>query len=613
MAGWAFAVFATALVGVFLVGLVVPRSVEMLPAALLIVVAAAWLFSYRLALALTLAALALPLAEVAVRELDPASAAVEVAVFGALAIATRVYSTRLRRLLVGTGNTSITAAAFGLENLAQLMDRSTQGIAAIDRAGAIRYANGGASELLGVAGDDARDFYALVAVEDRERVQAAFDGGATRDDLSFAIQRADGSARVVQAIHTRVVVRDEPLVALALRDISQVSQLQRAATALAETAAGIAVTQPLEKTLGSIARRVIEVTHASGCAVFLLGPNRSVRLAGSWGLPRGYEAAANRAIAAGANPPVFEAIKTGAPVFVQDLPEVIRTQDYMAPLRELVKNVEWRQAIAFPMIHAGRPVGGLSVYLRPELHLDEPTLEFLQTIASQAASAAEMSRLVSVAQDQAAANERLHLSRELHDSLSQRLYGVILGARSIDLRLRAGEEHEVAESVAYIVDLAQGGLIEMRDIVLQLRPEHLEKEGLIAAVGWHAEAIAGRYGLKVIKTGEVEPEISPDAKLTAYRIALEALNNAAKHACAEHVWLRIEVVGQRLELEVTDDGAGFDTSRSAPGHFGLDTMRERASAMGGRLHLRSAPGRGTTVLVTMPCGDSALASKGSRP
>lgn len=603
---WAFAAFATLLLAVFFVGLAVPKSVETLPAAFLIVVAAGWLLSTRLALAIALAALALPMAEVVFREVDAASASVQVGVFGLLAIASRVYSTRLRRLLIGAVDhrSSMAASAFGLANLAQLTDRSTQGVAAVDQWGAIRYANAAAAELLDLAesGAEPADFYARVAAEESERVRSAFQAGDAGGYLNFSIRRADGSLRTVQATHTPVAVRDEPMVALALRDISEVTRLQLSATALAETAANLAVTQPLERTMAAIARRVIEVTDACACAIFLLEGERSVRLVGSWGLPPGYEAAANSAIQAGADPPVFQAVRTRRPVFVDDLLEVIRTKAHMAPMRDLVKDVSWKRAIAFPMVHSGRPLGGLSVYLRADQRMDEPTTDFLATMASQAATAAEISRLVALAQDQAAASERLHLSRELHDSLSQRLYGIVLGARAIDVRL-AARTPEVAEALDYIVELAQGGLTEMRDIVLQLREDSLEKEGLIAAVSKHADLISGRYRLEVIKRMQEEPPISLHTKLAAYRIVLEALNNVAKHANARHVWLRVELEQGRLQLEVRDDGEGFDISDSAPGHFGLETMRERAGKSGGDLRVRSSRGGGTTVLASLPCGE----------
>jgi signal transduction histidine kinase len=595
---WAGGALTIGLFGVFLAGLLVPTSVETLPAALLILVAAAWLFSTRTALAITAVALALPLAETIYRELDPASAALQEGVFALLAIGTHVYSTRLHTLLIGNGRSqaSFAAAAFGLENLARLMEGSTQGEAAIDSKGAIRYANAAALELIGTQDGAGRiRLYDRVTAEDRDRVRAAFEANGSGGVLTFSIHRPDGAVARVQATHTHLVVRDEPMVALALRDISQISDLQRAANALAETAASLAVTQPLEETLAAIARRVIEVTHACACAVFLLEGERSVRLAGSSGLPPGYEVAANQAIKAGANPPVFQAVRTGLPVFVDDLLKVIRTEDHMAPMRDLVRNVAWRKAIAFPMVHAGRPLGALSVYLRPDHEVDEPTMEFLSTIAGQAASAAEISRLVGLAQGQAAANERLHLSRELHDSLSQRLFGIILGARSIDVRPGRPPE-DVAESVEYILDLAEGGLTEMREIVLQLRPEAVETEGLIAAVNHHTDTITARHQLEVISSTGAEPDVPLDVKVAAYRIAVEALNNVAKHACAAHVWLRIEVIGRSLEVEVRDDGAGFDLAHDEPGHFGLRTMRERA----GELEVRSSPGHGTMVLARFP-------------
>ena len=610
---WAFAGLEAALVAVFLVGLAVPKSVETLPTALLVVVAAAWLFSTGFALLIAVVAGILPLAEVLFREVDPASAAVQVAVVGLLAVGTRFYSTRLSRLLTGTTNPqrSMAASAFGLENLAYLIEGSAQGVAAIDEFGGIRYLNRTASELLSLTGTGAgsADFYARVSAEDREGVRHGFQSRDVNGQLNIVIERGDGQVRTVQATHRRVLVRGEPMIALTLRDVSQVNHLQRAATALAATAAGLAVTQTLEETLAAIAQRVTEVAPAAACAVFLLERERSLRLAASRGMPPGYGAAANLAIEAGADPPVFQAMRTGRPVVVEDLPEVIRTREYMAPMRELVRDVTWRKTIAFPMIHAGRPVGGLSVYLRPDQEPDEPTLDFLSTIASQAASAAEISRLVAQAQDQAAANERLRLSHELHDSLSQRLYGIILGARALDVRL-AGQTQDVVEPLEYIVDLAEGGLTEMRELVTQLRPDSVEKEGLVAAVRKHAEAIGRRRQIEIISSLNEEPAVSPDTKVAAYRILVEALNNVARHANAKHVWLGVEVDDGWLRLRVKDDGAGFDAAPTPPGHFGMDTMRERASERGGEVRVRSTPGEGTTVVASLPCDESRLAGQG---
>ncbi|MGZ4218102.1 MAG: sensor histidine kinase [Solirubrobacteraceae bacterium] len=95
-------------------------------------------------------------------------------------------------------------------------------------------------------------------------------------------------------------------------------------------------------------------------------------------------------------------------------------------------------------------------------------------------------------------------------------------------------------------------------------------------------------------------DLPPQTEEHAYRIALEALNNSVKHAHAQTARVDITADHGRLELQITDDGAGFDTSEEHPGHLGLGTMHERANAINGTLEIRSQPGRGTTVRLLIP-------------
>jgi signal transduction histidine kinase len=140
----------------------------------------------------------------------------------------------------------------------------------------------------------------------------------------------------------------------------------------------------------------------------------------------------------------------------------------------------------------------------------------------------------------------------------------------------------------------------MRSLVLELRPESLEKERLVVALSQCANGIESRYALDVSRHLPVEPDLPRDVKLLAYRIVQEALHNVVKHGHAEHASLRVEVENGTLAVDVTDDGQGFDPNASFTGHFGLESMRERVQANGGEFRIDSSPGNGTAIRVRVP-------------
>jgi signal transduction histidine kinase len=215
-------------------------------------------------------------------------------------------------------------------------------------------------------------------------------------------------------------------------------------------------------------------------------------------------------------------------------------------------------------------------------------------IATQAAVAIENARLYEQAQTLAALEERQKLARELHDSVSQALYGIALGARTARTLLDR-DASRVAEPLDYVLSLAEAGLAEMRALIFELRPESLETEGLVAALTKQAASLRARHNLDVQTDLCEEPELSLDAKVALYRIAQESLNNIIKHARAQKVDLRMRCDQTGVSLEVRDDGVGFDPGASFPGHLGLRSMRERVTRVGGTLEFDSTPGRGSCV------------------
>jgi PAS domain S-box-containing protein len=195
--------------------------------------------------------------------------------------------------------------------------------------------------------------------------------------------------------------------------------------------------------------------------------------------------------------------------------------------------------------------------------------------------------------------ERQHLARELHDSLSQVLYGIALGAHTINAQLNH-DRPRVAEALAYLLKLVDAGLTEMRALIFELRPETLAAEGLVTALGRQMAAMRIRHGIEVQAELEQEPEVSLDVKQALYRVAQESLHNAVKHARASRLDLRLGQQDGQVLLEVRDNGVGFDPQAAYPGHLGLRSMQERASRLGGKLRIHSAPGHGTRVQVCFP-------------
>jgi signal transduction histidine kinase len=207
--------------------------------------------------------------------------------------------------------------------------------------------------------------------------------------------------------------------------------------------------------------------------------------------------------------------------------------------------------------------------------------------------------LVLEVQQRTALEERQRLARELHDSVSQALYGVSLGINTA-LVLLDSDRPKAREALNYALSLVHGGLWEMRTLIFELRPESLELEGLVAAVTKQVEAIRSRHGITVELSICCEPEVSLAIKEALYRVTQEALQNAIKHAQANRLEVSLTCERDILRLGVCDDGIGFDPAADYPGHLGLRSMRERAAQVGGTLEISSAPGQGTQVHVSIP-------------
>lgn len=198
----------------------------------------------------------------------------------------------------------------------------------------------------------------------------------------------------------------------------------------------------------------------------------------------------------------------------------------------------------------------------------------------------------------AVANERSRLARDLHDAVTQTLFSASVIA---DVLPRIWERNldEGKRRLEELRQLNRGALAEMRTLLLELRPAALLEANLSDLLRQLVASIASRAQVKVDVVIEGHAELSPEVKVSLYRIAQEALNNVAKHSGASEAVVALVMQPTRVSLTIQDNGNGFDTAINKPTHLGLDIMRERAATIGATQNIRSAVGKGTSVQVQL--------------
>src|SRR5215207_1271010 len=230
---------------------------------------------------------------------------------------------------------------------------------------------------------------------------------------------------------------------------------------------------------------------------------------------------------------------------------------------------DMRSFLGVPVVARKRVIG--AVYLTDKVgaaSFSDEDERLIGLLAAHAAIAIENARL----------NER---TRELHDNVTQRLFGVALAVESAATLLDS-DAAAAAEELERVRELARGAMEELRAVVFELRPASLEAEGLATVLRKHVDV----------------PRLPGASAAQVFRIAQEALQNALRHADAERIEVRLEGDGNGgLVLSVADDGRGFDPARRAVRgrRLGLTSMEERAEELGGTLAIDSAEGEGTRV------------------
>jgi signal transduction histidine kinase len=280
-------------------------------------------------------------------------------------------------------------------------------------------------------------------------------------------------------------------------------------------------------------------------------------------------------------------------------------------------DVEMRAELAVPILLGTDALGVVNV--ESDRRLTEEDATGLQVIADHLAVAIRNARLHERARALAVLEERQRLARDLHDSVAQLLFSVTLMAQSIaPVWQRSVAEGE--RQVQRLLDITRSALIEMRALLLELRPSDPETgrqrplsdlvglsrvrtHGLAAALRHHAAEISGE-SLRIDVDDVLYSPQAIDHEEALYRTAQEALSNVVEHSAARHAWLTLTSYVSHVSLTVRDDGVGFDASSAAatPASvgFGIASIRERAQALGGTLRIDTQAGLGTTLAVDLP-------------
>jgi signal transduction histidine kinase len=235
---------------------------------------------------------------------------------------------------------------------------------------------------------------------------------------------------------------------------------------------------------------------------------------------------------------------------------------------------------------------------------DDTDQELIELLAAHAAIAITNARLYERSRELSTLAERNRLALELHDVVNQKLFGLVLSAESaVTLLDRDGDA--AREQLQRVRAGAREALEELRALILELRPPELERDGLDGALRKHVDVLRALHDTQIDLEADVDPHAGrPRDDQDVLRIAQEALHNALRHADAGRVSVRLAARDGELELEVADDGVGFDPAdpELRARRLGLTSMEERAQRLGGRLEIRSAPGAGSTVRLQVACG-----------
>jgi len=286
----------------------------------------------------------------------------------------------------------------------------------------------------------------------------------------------------------------------------------------------------------------------------------------------------------------------GKSVFLPD----VKNMDMPAVVREPVEAMNLQKILLVPLKTWGKAVGFLVLgFDVPERNINQGEIALAENIASNVAGAIRSNRLAKKAQHAAVDAERQRLARELHDSVTQSIYSLMLLSSGWESMAHQGTLEDPAESFHQLGKVGQQALKEMRLLIHQLRPDILQEVGLVEALQQRLDRVELRANIepRLVTNGNLV-DLPHEIEDQFFIIAQEALNNSLRHAQASAVVVDVSEQNGRVSLTIEDDGRGFKTSQRNHG-MGLSNMAERVATIGGEFFIESKIGRGTKVRVAV--------------
>jgi signal transduction histidine kinase len=285
-----------------------------------------------------------------------------------------------------------------------------------------------------------------------------------------------------------------------------------------------------------------------------------------------------------------------------DTPFVTGTLAVNADLPVAFQIPHFQSYLGCPLTVDGKSLGWLSCYRATATEFGMNEASFLVALARQVSVVIENHRLRQRIGQMAVDEERQRLARELHDAVTQSLYSLMLFARAGRNALDKGNQPKLRENLEQVESSAAFTLKEMRLLLYQLRPAALQHGRLIDAINERFDFVERRLGLQAICAMAEDVALSADMEDMLYRVILEALNNALKHANASVVKVYICRDEAHVYLSIQDDGQGF-ASEEAGGGMGLNNMQERVARFDGQLEIVAQTGQGTEIKAVLPLPD----------
>ncbi|MEW9109256.1 MAG: GAF domain-containing sensor histidine kinase [Cytobacillus gottheilii] len=346
----------------------------------------------------------------------------------------------------------------------------------------------------------------------------------------------------------------------------------------------------VDSLLKNVLERLLHITELETGWIFLIDEDGNHELAAAVNLPRAL-ARNNTARMCSGDCWCLNKYKNGHLCEATNIMGCKRIEKILAEKVEHTNGLTHHASV--PLRAGNERFGILNVGTPEKTTFNDGELALLESVAFQIGTALKRIHLTRLEQEAALSAERNRLARDLHDSVNQLLFSLSLTARG---GAEIAENTETKETFTYIQDLAQEALQEMRALIWQLKPHGLEN-GLISALTTYSEMI----GIRLHTTVQGLICLSEQMEAALWRIGQEALANSKKHSGESDVYLVCEVDSESIFFQIRDEGTGFHYDQKAliPS-LGLKSMKERAEQMHGSFQLKSSPGDGTDIIITLP-------------